>query len=111
MFKVLRIGETRVFNKADFIDTIGSFTRFMDKHNKEKTLVFITEVLNSEISGIRVSRKHEVDVSSNTHSDSYYFRTKDLGTNKRIWMRFNNISDLPRRNPIFGFVVTNHTVE
>lgn len=111
MLRRLKNGETRELTKTELLDSISWFTSHMSQQNKEKTLVFVTEVLNAEVEKIVVSRKVSFDEPSNTHSDNYYFRALDSKSNRLAWLRFNNISDLPRRNPIFGFVVTNHIVE
>lgn len=111
MLRRLKNGETRELTKTELLDSISWFTSHMSQQNKEKTLVFVTEVLNAEVGKIVVSRKVSFDEPSNTHSDNYYFRALDSKSDRLAWLRFNNISDLPRRNPIFGFVVTNHIVE
>ena len=111
MLRRLKNGETRELTKTELLDSISWFTSHMIQQNKEKTLVFVTEVLNAEVEKILVSRKYTFDELSNTHLDNYYFRATDLKTNQRIWLRFTNISDLPRRNPIFGFVVNRQVME
>ena len=111
MLRRLKNGETRELTKTELLDSISWFTSHMSQQNKEKTLVFVTEVLNAEVEKILVSRKYTFDELSNTHSDNYYFRATDLKTNQHIWLRFTNISDLPRRNPIFGFVVNRQVME
>ena len=111
MLRRLKNGETRELTKTELLDSISWFTSHMSQQNKEKTLVFVTEVLNAEVGKIIVSREYTFDELSNTHSDNYYFHTTDLKTNQYIWLRFTNISDLPRRKPIFGFVVNRQVME
>lgn len=111
MLRRLKNGETRELTKTELLDSISWFTSHMSQQNKEKTLVFVTEVLNAEVGKIVVSREYTFDELSNTHSDNYYFHTTDLKTNQYIWLRFTNIGDLPRRNPIFGFVVNRQVME
>ena len=111
MLRRLKNGETRELTKTELSDSVSWFTSHMSQQNKEKTLVFVTEVLNAEVGKIVVSREYTFDELSNTHSDNYYFHTTDLKTNQYIWLRFTNISDLPRRNPIFGFVVNRQVME
>ena len=111
MLRRLKSGETRELTKTQLLDSISWFTTHMSQLNKDKTLVFVKEALGEEVDKIIVSRSVSFDEPSNTISDTYYFRAVDYKSNRRAWIRFNNISDLPRRNPIFGFVVTNHIVE
>ena len=111
MLRRLKSGETRELTKTQLLDSISWFTSHMSQVNKDKTLVFVKEALGEEVDKIVVSRKVSFDEPSNTHSDNYYFRALDSKSNRLAWLRFNNISELPRRNPIFGFVVTNHIVE
>ena len=111
MLRRLKNGETRELTKTELLDSLSWFTSHMSQQNKEKTLVFVTEVLNAEVGKIIVSREYTFDELSNTHSDNYYFHTTDLKTNQYIWLRFTNISDLPRRKPIFGFVVNRQVME
>ena len=111
MLRRLKSGETRELTKTQLLDSISWFTTHMSQLNKDKTLVFVKEAPGEEVDKIIVSRSVSFDEPSNTISDTYYFRAVDYKSNRRSWIRFNNISDLPRRNPIFGFVVTNHIVE
>lgn len=111
MLRRIKSGETIELTKAQLVDSIGWFISHMSQVNMDKTLVFVKDALRKEVDKIVVSRKVSFDEPSNTHSDNYYFRALDSKSNRLAWLRFNNISDLPRRNPIFGFVVTNHIVE
>lgn len=111
MLRRLKSGETRELTKTQLLDSISWFTTHMSRLNKDKTLVFVKEALGEEVDKIIVSRSVSFDEPSNTISDTYYFRAVDSKSNRRAWIRLNNISELPRRNPIFGFVVTNRIVE
>ena len=111
MLRRLKNGETRELTKTELLDSISWFTSHMSQQNKEKTLVFVKDTLRKEVDKIVVSRKVSFDEPSNTHSDNYYFRALDSKSNRLAWLRFNNISDLPRRNPIFGFVVNRQVME